>query len=257
MNAAGQVTGVLAIGNDITALKAAEEKVIQSERLAAIGQMVTGLAHESRNALQRAKASLEMLQLDLPQQPDTSKLVGQISAALDELRRLYEEVRAYAAPIHLDCRACDLEVLCRDAWGDLAAEREGKRLSFRLEADASAAANCHCDRERIVQVLRNILENAIAVAPDGSEIVVQLVTSKLRGRPALKATVLDQGPGLTPHQQARVFEPFYTTKTKGTGLGMAIVQRVIDAHRGEVRIQNRSATPGVEVEFIIPQSQQG
>ncbi|MFV0442989.1 MAG: PAS domain S-box protein [Planctomycetaceae bacterium] len=252
-DSSGQVTGILAIGNDITALKAAEARLIQSERLAAIGQMVTGLAHESRNALQRATASLEMLQLDLPPRQDSMRQVTQINSALDELRRLYEEVRAYAAPIHLDYRNCNLAELHRNAWDYLEPLHAGRNVSLRLDFAAGTMAACQCDRERIVQVARNILENALAVAPEGSEIVVQGGQCLLHEFPAFRTTIRDAGPGMTPEQQARVFEPFFTTKSKGTGLGMAIVRRVVEAHRGEVTIRNANDR-GVEVEVTLPLS---
>ncbi|MEZ6068438.1 MAG: PAS domain S-box protein [Planctomycetaceae bacterium] len=245
------VTGVLAIGNDITALKEAEERMIQSERLAAIGQMVTGLAHESRNALQRARASLEMLQLDLPANTSTTKLTDQIATALDELRRLYEEVRAYAAPIHLDSNIHDIAELCQTVWNNLAPSCIGHDIQLRLQCEPGTGLMCCCDRERIKQVIRNILENSIAVAPDGSTISIDCMATIFHGRPALKAIIQDEGPGLTPEQQARAFEPFYTTKSKGTGLGLAIAQRVILAHRGDLTIGN-GPQGGARAEIIIP-----
>ncbi|MBV9122779.1 MAG: PocR ligand-binding domain-containing protein, partial [Planctomycetes bacterium] len=103
-----------------TALKEAQQKALQAERLAAIGQMVAGLAHESRNALQRGVACLEMLSLRLQGQPEALNLLARAQKAQDDLHRLYEEVREYAAPIHLDTCVCDLSQVWREAWADLA-----------------------------------------------------------------------------------------------------------------------------------------
>lgn len=120
---------ILAVGQDITDRKVAEERALQSERLAAIGQTVTGLAHESRNAFQRSQACLELLALELEDRPEELELVSRIQRALDHLHRLYEEVRDYAAPIKLDRQLCDLAHLWRDAWSHLEVSRAGKAIA--------------------------------------------------------------------------------------------------------------------------------
>src|SRR5207244_7695212 len=98
-------TGIV---RDITERRGIEDRLMQSERLAAIGQMVAGLAHESRNALQRSKACLELLALELAGQPEVLDLVARVQKAQDHLHHLYEEVRGYAAPIKLQTQLYDL-----------------------------------------------------------------------------------------------------------------------------------------------------
>ncbi|MCZ6684295.1 MAG: PAS domain S-box protein, partial [Planctomycetota bacterium] len=107
-NPQGEITALLGITRDITEQKRAEERALQAERLAAIGETIAGLAHESRNAFQRSQACLEMLALELENRPDQLELVDRTQRALDHLHRLYEEVRDYAAPINLDRQSCDL-----------------------------------------------------------------------------------------------------------------------------------------------------
>jgi PAS domain S-box-containing protein len=240
-------TGIL---RDITELKSAQEKLIQSERLAAIGQMVTGLAHESRNALQRSRASLDMLELELEGNLDHVKLVRQTQVALQELQQLYEEVRAYAAPIRLDLVPCDVVTLCRDTWDHLRDQHAGRSIRLRCRPE-QAGRECVCDCRRIQQVFRNILENALAAAPDDSEISLTTDLREHDGAPALRLTIRDQGPGLDAEQAARIFEPFYTTKTRGTGLGMAIARRIVEAHGGEILVGHPSR-PGAEIVVVLP-----
>ena len=107
-DATGSIIGVLTIGHDITELRAAQQRALQSERLAAIGEMVAGLAHESRNALYRGQVCLEMLALEVEDRPEALRLIARLQMAQDDLLTLYEDVQDYAAPIHLERRVCDL-----------------------------------------------------------------------------------------------------------------------------------------------------
>ncbi|HEV3258225.1 MAG TPA: PocR ligand-binding domain-containing protein, partial [Gemmataceae bacterium] len=113
------------------ALEEAQKKTLQAERLAAIGEMVAGLAHEGRNALQRSQACLEMLCLRLQGQPEALSLLGRVQKAQDDLHSLYDEVRGYAAPMHLEPRACNLAEVWREAWADLGTAREGRQVGLR------------------------------------------------------------------------------------------------------------------------------
>lgn len=240
--------GVLSIGNDITELKQAENQLIAQERLAAIGQMVTGLAHESRNALQRARACLDVLGLDA--EDESKELIRRTETALFELQRLYEEVRNYAAPLKLERSKCDMIKLCRETWKFIEDVRANKSVHLRIACDADSAV-CTCDRGRMQQVLRNIFENALAVAPDDSEVTVRCRQAIDGGRPMLQLTICDEGPGFTKEQAAQIFTPFYTTKTKGTGLGMAITQRIVDAHGGKISVGEQKQ-PGAEIVILLP-----
>src|SRR5207302_1152546 len=116
-----------------------QERAVQSERLAAIGQMIAGLAHESRNALQRSQACLEMLARLARGRPDELDLIDRLQKAQDHLHHLYEDVRSYAAPIRLDRRGCDIADVWREAWADLEPARRGRRAVLREEATACDA----------------------------------------------------------------------------------------------------------------------
>ncbi len=211
-------------------LRQPQQQSIQSERLAAIGQMVTGLAHESRNALQRSRACLDMLSLDLESAPEQQDLVRRSRSALVELQTLYEEVRNYAAPIQLERSPQSMQNLCNEAWGNLA--DQWRSLKVHLVFRCQPVPNVQCDRHRMVQVIRNIFENSLSVAPNDSSIFVDCRQIQAEEAIRVQVRITDQGPGLNEEQQSRVFEPFFTTKSKGTGLGMAISQRIVEAHGG-------------------------
>jgi hypothetical protein len=238
---------ILAVGQDITSVKEAQERALQAERLAAIGQMVTGLAHESGNALARSQACLEMLALEVEDRPEARQLIARIQNAQDHLRQLYDEVRGYAAPLKLDREVWDVRAIWRQAWEDLQVQRQGRQAALR-ETDQGVDLQCRVDPFRLQQVFRNILENSLAACKDPVVIDIHCSQAAIQGRPAVQIALGDNGPGLNPEQKQRIFDPFYTTKTKGTGLGMAIAKRIIDAHGGAL---TAGSAPGGGAEVVI------
>jgi two-component system, LuxR family, sensor kinase FixL len=241
---------VLKVGQDITALKHAQERTLQAERLAAIGQMVTGLAHESGNALARSQACLEMLAMEVEDRPEALNLIGRIQKAQNHLQQLYGEVRNYAAPLKLDRQMQSVRSIWRQAWANLIDHRQGRTALLREECEG-VDLHCLVDAFRLEQVFRNILENALAACSDPVEITVFCSTAQMGGQHALRIAVCDNGPGLSAEQQRRIFEPFFTTKTKGTGLGMAIAQRIVEAHGGQIAA-GAPAVPGAEIQLLLP-----
>ncbi len=236
------------------------EQALQNERLAAIGQMMTGLAHESGNALARSQSCLEMLAWEVEDRPEALDLIERIQKAQDHLKHLYEEVRGYAAPLKLDREVWEVSAIWRQAWDNLALQRKGRDASL-TEQTGGIDLNCTVDQFRLEQVFRNILENALAACSDPVRIEVQCVEAELDGRPALSVAMRDNGPGLNAEQQQRIFDPFYTTKTKGTGLGMAIAKRIVEAHGGQIaagpepqgsRQSAVGSRQGAEIFIVLP-----
>jgi PAS domain S-box-containing protein len=226
---------ILKVGQDITFLKQAQDRALQAERLAAIGEVVTGLAHESRNALQRSQACLEMLVLAVRDRPQALDLIGRIQKAQDHLHHLYEDVRSYAAPIKLEKGPCDLRAVWREAWSHLKSARTEKQAELREVVDG-VDLRCLADQFRLEQIFQNILDNSLAACSPPAVIEIRAQTAEFDGQPALRIAVRDNGPGIAPEQRPKVFDPFYTTKAKGTGLGMAIAKRIVEAHGGQIAL---------------------
>jgi two-component system, LuxR family, sensor kinase FixL len=241
---------ILKIGHDITFLKNAQERAVQAERLAAIGQVVAGLAHESRNALQRSQACLEMLALAVRDRPEALDLIGRLQQAQDHLHTLYEDVRSYAAPIKLNKVPCNLRQVWREAWVHLEPTRKGKHAILRELIDGVDLA-CLADPFRMEQVFRNILDNALAAGSGLVYIEVGCADAELDGQPAIRIAVRDYGPGIDPEQRPKIFDPFFTTKAKGTGLGMAIARRIVEAHGGRIAIGDADG-PGAVFLITLP-----
>ncbi len=226
---------------------AADEQLRHNERLASIGQMVTGLAHESRNALQRSGACLEALLLEIEDRPEARRQAVRIQAALDHLHVLYEEVRNYAAPLRLDLEAVPLLERVRQAWQLLRPLWQASKIQFRLEEKLEPGAEVLADVHRLDQVLANLLQNALQ-AVDQTGIIECRVD---QGNGMATLSVLDSGPGIPEPIAGKIFDPFFTTKTKGTGLGLTITRRIVDAHGGTLTA-GRSPYGGAALEVTLP-----
>jgi PAS domain S-box-containing protein len=238
---------ILAVGQDFTERREAQERMLRSERLAGIGQMITGIAHESRNALQRIQSCTEMLELEIENNEEAQRLVRRLQEAQDNLLRLFDEVRGYAAPIQLERTPSKVDSIWREAWDSLETLRRGRDAKL-VEDCGDIDVLVSADRFRMVQVFRNLLENSLAACSDAVAIQVECRDAHLDGQPAVEIRVRDNGPGLTPAARQSVFEPFFTTKTKGTGLGMAIARRIVESHGGTISVGDGSVSGA---EFVI------
>ena len=241
-------SAVLLIGHDISDLVSAQEKAIQSERLATIGSMSTSMAHESRNALQRIQACSEMLELEVSSNSEAVALIKRIQQAQEQLLRLFDEIKNYAAPLRLDISESKLRGAWREAWEILEHFRNGR--AARLIEDVHDEDTLPIDRYRMIQLFRNLFENSLNACADPVEIAIQCERINRGVVPHVRVTIRDNGPGLTPEQRQRVFEPFFTTKAQGTGLGMPIASRIAQEHGGSLLV-GRQGT-GAEFVLLLP-----
>jgi signal transduction histidine kinase len=244
----GPLPRIVVLGHDITELQRAQERVLQAERLAAIGQMAAAMAHEGRNALQRTMACLAMLEMRLFENDDARDLISRAQKAQDDLLRLFEDVRVFGGHVKLDLQYLDLSEIWREAWYELGASAAGGEF---FEDDADVDLRCNVCPFHLRQVFRNLFENALAACQGAARVTIRADAAELEGRPALRIALQDNGPGFTPEQRAKAFEPFYTTKARGTGLGLAICKRLVEAHGGRIEICD-GEEPGARVVFTLP-----
>jgi signal transduction histidine kinase len=235
---------------DISERKSMEARMMQSERLAAIGEAMTGLTHESRNALQRSQACLEMLKMVVEENVEAHDLIEDIQRAQDDLHCLYEEVKEYAAPLTLQRKPHDIGQIVREAWANLSHEWTGRTIRFSADG-GNLNLWCRVDAFSLRHVFQNIFDNSLAACADPVELVVTFAELPRGDGTAVRVSVSDNGPGLSLETRQKIFEPFFTTKTKGTGLGMAICQRLVLAHGGEIAVAERNG-PGAEFLITLP-----
>ncbi len=244
----------LLVGHDLTDLIEAQRRSVQQERLAAIGQTMAGLAHESRNAFQRSQAALETLALELEDRPDASLLLGRIQRANDHLLHLYEEVLQFAKPVRLDLRQCDMneiaEATCRHVIQ--AAKVDSDCIQVVVQGSPPQIT---ADAFAVEQILRNLIENALVVSPIGKAVQVVITAAWQGDHPSLQVQVIDEGPGISDEHLERVFEPFFSTRSRGTGLGLPIARRLAEAHGGSLEL--RSKPTGTTAVLTLPEVSTG
>jgi signal transduction histidine kinase len=158
---------------------------------------------------------------------------------------------SYANPIRLDPVPCDLTSVWREAWADVAGS-PGFTDAELIEAGGDGIPIARVDGFQLRRVFRNLFDNARTATTGPLRVTISWGAGELAGRPALRVGVRDNGPGFPPGSHGRLFEAFFTTKTRGTGLGLALCQRVIEEHGGRIRAGRDG--PGAEVIITLPRS---
>ena len=219
-DAGGENVRLLLVGQEITALLQAQQRAVAAERLAAIGQTISVVSHESRNELQMLQIGLDVLRhstLDA----QAEEAAEYMRASLARLQRHFDDLRHFAGPVRLELSEHSLRDIWRDAWSTLESLWRERDAVFDDDDPADADVRCRVDALRIEQVFRNLFENSLAACADPMRIEIRCSPLHQDGRPYLQVSVRDNGPGLSPEAGANVFEAFYTTKSQGGTLTLA------------------------------------
>ena len=245
----GHIEYVLLTGHDVTELEQAQQRMLQAERLATIGRTMIGLAHESRNALQRSQACLSMLERVTRNVPQAVAYIARLQKAQDDLRCIHDDLRDMAQPMRLKLELVNLRDVVEEGWSQLEEAREGRDASLAIE-QTDCDPVCQLDRFRMQQVFRNLCENSLSVCPDPVRLTVRWSDEPQAASPAVQVAVQDNGPGFTPEQRQKAFEIFYTSKPNGTGLGLAIAKRIVETHGGNMWLPSENVA-GATILFTL------
>jgi PAS domain S-box-containing protein len=248
----GEVEGMIAIGQDTTALRALERSAEQAQRLAELGQLAAGIVHELNNPLTAVTIYSETLHEKLARSPgaepgDLEKL-RTIREAGDRLLRFSRDLMAYARPAPERVEAVDAAALVEQAAR--MCEPALRRAQARLERRFEPIPAVHGVKASLLQLFVNLLTNAAqALPPAGGTVEVALAPAG----EGIALRVKDDGCGMTPDVRRRIFEPFFSTKADrdGTGLGLCIAQRIVLRHGGRIGVESAPGA-GTEITVTLP-----
>ena len=220
-------------------LKQAQDEARRSERLAALGQLSAGLAHEIRNPLGVIKGSAEMLTQKLgASNPLAAELAGYISSETNRLSALVTRFLDFARPLHTELAPLRITTVLDRALNDVAILWKGAPVRVEREYEPNLA-DVPLDENLAEQAFLNIIQNAYdAMSGTGGLLQVSVKKSDAGGREGVEVRIQDSGPGIPAGLREQIFNPFVTTKKTGVGLGLSIVSKIMDGHRGWVRIEN-------------------
>lgn len=227
-------------------LNRAFEQLRHSDRLASLGRLSAGIAHEIRNPLGSIQGAVEILGQDIPDTDPRSEFARIARQEVARLEKLTGEILAFSRPAPPRRMPADWREIAESAAHLCAdeARRRGVGVVGRFDAPP---ATIHVDPEQVKQVLINILINAIQAQPDGGEV---RICGAIEGD-ALVMAVEDDGPGIDPETIGSIFDPFFTTKREGTGLGLSISYQLVLNNGGEIRVESGRAT-GACLRVVFP-----
>jgi len=236
---------------DITALENMRAQLNRSERLATLGQVAAGIAHEIRNPLVGIGSTTTLLLEDIPEGDSRHQDLVTILKETRRLDRIVNQIVDYARPRDLLPVPFQLEDLIRESLQVLVEPM--KQKAIRVEFHPSAhPGSIHADRDQLKQVVLNMIQNAVEAMSMGGCLRLSIVEETNERVPGLRLKVEDDGKGISPSALPRIFEPFFTTgKHRGTGLGLAICRNIIESHGGEIHAESESGR-GTTMTWWLP-----
>jgi signal transduction histidine kinase len=248
----GQGPVTIGVCRDISERVAMERKVRENERLAYVGHLTASLSHEIRNPLSSINMNLQILNdtlhLDGFDQRRLAITVREVSRLENILRQLLDLSR----PVSIELGVADVHELVQDCVDLVEPKTSEKRLKI-VQRYSRRLPTCKLDAKKLQQALLNLMLNAIEVTGEGSRILVFAKSIRSGGDEYLELGVRDSGPGVDPAKTSRLFDPFYTTKAQGSGLGLSNVKRIVEAHQGTVEVRSHKG-PGATFVMRLPWS---
>lgn len=240
----GNIRGIIGYGKDVTALRQAEEQLRRAEKLSVVGELSASVAHEIRNPLTSLRGFVQILQLE----DKTHQMYYQIM--LDELTRINHivgELLLLAKPQHIKFTHANLKKILSDVISLLRTEANLHNIQIQFQSSEDEYV-IECEPNQLKQLFINLIKNAIDASFKGSSVNI-LLQNAPHGKVAI--TIQDTGEGMTKECLARIGEPFYSSKDKGTGLGLTVSFKIVHTHNGTIEFQSEPGT-GTTVEIKLP-----
>jgi PAS domain S-box-containing protein len=259
----GRIKGIIGISLDVTRLKEMERIALVQDRMASLGQIAVGVAHEIRNPLSGINLYLHSLEKILDEAgerlPDirgkTEPVIGSMQAASDKMESVIQRVLSFSRPGPPHMKPLDVNGCIREAvdMARISLQKEGARVTV---ASGNDLPGCLGDTGLIEQALLNLMTNAAqAMAGQEGERAIEVGSSRWRSNPGdreyVAISVADSGPGVPEKIRERIFDPFFTTKGAGTGIGLSITHKIITDHGGFIRV-GKSRLGGALFTICLP-----
>jgi two-component system sensor histidine kinase PilS (NtrC family) len=263
----GAIHGIIFNFQDITAIRAMEMEIKRAEQLAAVGRLSAAMAHEIRNPLAAISGSIQLLHAELVLDESSQRLMETVGREIDRLNGIITDFLAYARPRALETQTVDIHQLIT---GTLALMGHGLPKDSAVTIRTEFAADVppiQADPQGLREVIWNLFLNAMEAMDHRGTLTVRTAVQALpqpaslvaSGPPPptheLRIDIMDTGPGIAPEVREKMFEPFYSTKKRGTGLGLATVDRLICMHLGRIEVESapgRGTTMRIHLPFRQP-----
>jgi len=245
----GSFMGYLVLFRDITEIRSLEKEVERSRRLASIGGLAAGVAHEIRNPLSSIKGFATYFSERYNHVPEDKKTAEIMIQEVERLNRVISQLLELARPVNIEKKPVSIRTLVQHSIKVIERDAEKKNIRISAEDIPSGLPPIDLDSDRMNQVFLNLYLNAIEAMSDGGTLSIGVEPGE--GSGMLRITITDTGRGIDKKDLAHVFDPYFTTKQSGTGLGLSIVHRIIESHNGEITIESESGK-GTRVKIFLP-----
>ncbi|MCW8859438.1 MAG: ATP-binding protein [Deltaproteobacteria bacterium] len=254
----GPQQGAVIIIHDLTQVRSLEDAVRHADRLSMVGTMAAGLAHEIKNPLGGIKGAAQLLQMEFDESSELQEHTQLIIRETERINRIIEELLNLTRPRQLETELVNLSQLLNDVVTLQKHSVMDRGLHIRLQPDPSIP-EIPGDRDLLVRLFLNLIKNACEATADNSEVIIEskiasdyhLSLPGSRSTPMVQINIHDQGPGIAPSDLRKIFTPFYTTKTGGSGLGLATCQKIVTDHHGLLHF-NEHPDGGTLVKVSLP-----
>lgn len=255
----GNIAGAVLVLRDMTRTKELEENLRKADRLASLGTLSAGMAHEIKNPLGGLRGAAQLLREEIKGEK-YSEYTGVIIKETDRINSIVENLLTLSNPKPLKLKPLNIHKVLEDIL--LLEEKILKKIKITIVRDFDPSLpSLLIDEGQITQVFLNIVKNAAEAMKKGGELTLitkifyDYIVIEEGGRPQTKmglVEVTDTGEGFGEDALSNLFTPFFSTKSKGTGLGLAISHKIIDEHKGRIKIQNRTDRKGASVQVFLP-----
>ena len=247
VNENDEYLGQVLILRDLSEIRHLQDQVHRQEKLAAMGGLAAGVAHEVRNPLSSIKALATFFAGQFGEESESHNAAKVMIQEVDRLNRVITELLEFSRPTDLKKEITDIDLLISRSIQLVQQDCTDNDIDIRVNVDQDICA-APIDPDRFTQCLLNLYLNAIQAMPDGGTLTVDCTAGE---NGTLNVAISDTGRGVAPEQAAKIFDPYFTTKATGTGLGLAIVQKIIEAHEGTIKVRS-SAGDGSSFQIRLP-----